>query len=101
MANYAAAARVYQVHTDLSVVQLGNAENTTELAAAEAARHVGPTVGVIEASDGARTTVAIGGDLEWIASYVAGLSCRFEVLEPAEVRAAVRELGARLVRDNS
>jgi predicted DNA-binding transcriptional regulator YafY len=69
--------------------------------AEEAARHVGPTVGVIEASDGASTTVAIGGDREWIASYVAGLSCRFEVLEPTEVRAAVRELGARLMRDNS
>jgi predicted DNA-binding transcriptional regulator YafY len=68
--------------------------------AEEAARHVGPTVGVVESSDGETTIVAIGGDVDWIASYVAGLQCRFEVLEPPEVRARVRALGTRLARDH-
>jgi predicted DNA-binding transcriptional regulator YafY len=72
-----------------------------DVGAEQAARYVGPTVGVIESSDGASTIVGIGGDLEWIAAYVAGLPCRFEVLEPPEVRVAVRELGARLARDHA
>jgi predicted DNA-binding transcriptional regulator YafY len=67
---------------------------------AEAARIVAPTVGVIESSDDDSTIVALGGDLDWITEYVAGLPCRFEVLEPPEVRAHVRALGARLVLDH-
>jgi hypothetical protein len=68
--------------------------------AEETARIVAPTVGVIESSDGDSTIVVIGGDVDWIAAYVAGLPCRFEVLEPPEVRAGVRALGARLARDH-
>ena len=61
---------------------------------------MGPTVGVIESSEGQTTVVVIGGDVDWIAEYVAGLPGRFEVLEPPEVRARVRALGARLARDH-
>jgi predicted DNA-binding transcriptional regulator YafY len=66
----------------------------------ETVRQIGPTVGVLESSDGDTTIVAIGGDLDWISAYVAGLPFRFEVLEPPEVRARVRAIGARLVRDH-
>ncbi len=70
-------------------------------AGAEAtASQIGPTVGVVESSDGDTTIVGIGGDLDWISTYVAGLPFRFEVLEPPEVRARVRAIGARLVRDH-
>jgi predicted DNA-binding transcriptional regulator YafY len=71
-----------------------------DVGAEEAARAVGRTVGVIESSDGSSTIVVIGGDVDWIAEYVAGLPCHFEVLEPPEVRARVRALGARLARDH-
>jgi predicted DNA-binding transcriptional regulator YafY len=67
---------------------------------ARATRIVGPTAGVIESSDGDTTLVVIGGDVEWIAEYVAGLPCRFEVLEPPEVRAQVRAVAARLMADH-
>jgi len=36
---------------------------------------------------------------DWIARYLAGLDCRLDVLEPDEVRAALRALGRRLTRD--
>ncbi len=36
-------------------------------------------------------------EIGWIAGYLAGLDCRFEVLEPDELKAAVRELGERLI----
>src|SRR5262249_51979482 len=51
----------------------------------ETPRHIGPTVGVVESRDGDTTIVAIGGDIDWISAYVAGLPFRFEVLEPPEV----------------
>jgi predicted DNA-binding transcriptional regulator YafY len=66
-----------------------------------AERVVSPTAGVIESGDGTSTVVRIGGDVEWIAEYVAGLPCRVEVLDPVEVRAHVRAIGERLVRDHS
>jgi predicted DNA-binding transcriptional regulator YafY len=59
-----------------------------------------PTVGVIESSDGDTTVVRIGGELAWITGYVAGLPCRTEVIEPDDVRVAVRALGERLARDH-
>ena len=68
-----------------------------------AARVVPPTVGQLEPSDpGDLTTIArVGGDVEWLAEYVAGLPCRVEVLEPEEVRAQLRVLADRLARDHA
>jgi predicted DNA-binding transcriptional regulator YafY len=64
----------------------------------EARRCVSPTVGVLEPGPDPATTIAvIGGDADWIAHYVVGLTCAFEVLEPDEVRAEVRELAECIV----
>lgn len=63
----------------------------------EAAELVSPTTGVIEPARGG-TLLRIGAeDLEWIARYLAGLPCRFTVLEPDELKAAVDELAHRLI----
>jgi predicted DNA-binding transcriptional regulator YafY len=77
-----------------------NARVRLYVGAEDAARIVPSTVGVIEPGDGDTTVVAIGGDVDWIAQFVAGLPCRFEVLDPPEVRAGVRALGLRLARDH-
>lgn len=61
----------------------------------EAAQLISPTTGVLEPARGG-TLLRIGGeDLEWIAQYLAGLPCRFRVLEPDELRAALRSLADR------
>lgn len=69
----------------------------------EDARHaVSRTIGVLEPGPDPATTIArIGGDADWIARYLVGLDCRFEVLEPDEVRAEVRKLAERIARDHS
>jgi predicted DNA-binding transcriptional regulator YafY len=67
----------------------------------EARRLVSRTVAILEPDSDPSTTIArIGGDADWIAGYVASLECRAEVLEPAEVRAEVRALAARLTADH-
>jgi predicted DNA-binding transcriptional regulator YafY len=63
----------------------------------EAAELVSPTTGVLEPARGG-TLLRVGAeDLEWIARYLAGLPCRFTVLEPDELKDAVEELAGRLV----
>ena len=37
------------------------------------------------------------GSLEWTARILAGLDCRFTVVQPDELRASVRKLGERLL----
>ena len=67
---------------------------------AEAVRIVLPTVGVLEPS-GEDTVLRIGADdLEWIARYLAGLPCRFTVIEPEEMREAMAAHAARLTEDS-
>lgn len=65
----------------------------------EAAMHIAPTVGVVEAAADDATTciVTIGGDPDWIARYLVSLPVRFEVLEPPEVRSELRTLAKRLL----
>jgi predicted DNA-binding transcriptional regulator YafY len=63
-----------------------------------AARLVPATVGVLEPGQGPPVVVRIGGDLDWVARYVAGVPCGFEVLEPEEARAEVRLLSERVGR---
>lgn len=66
----------------------------------DARRMVPPTVAVLEA-DGERTLMRIGADEPgWIARYLAGLPCRFTVLEPDELRRSLQELADRL-RENA
>jgi predicted DNA-binding transcriptional regulator YafY len=67
-----------------------------------AAHEISPTIGVVDAGpDDAQTTIVrIGGDADWIARYLAGLPFRVEVLEPDEVRAEVRRLAHRLLREH-
>lgn len=64
------------------------------------ARHlVSPTLGVIEPTRGG-TLLRIGADeLDWIARYLAGLPCRFRILEPVELKEALRATIVRLSED--
>lgn len=62
----------------------------------EARRLVGPTIGILEPV-GAETDLIIGADeLGWIAGYLAGMPCRFTVIEPAALEDAIAGLAARL-----
>lgn len=67
---------------------------------AVAAQEIGPAVGVIEpAEPGATTTVVrIGGDLDWIARFVASLPYAVDVLDPPELRTELRRLAHHLLR---
>jgi predicted DNA-binding transcriptional regulator YafY len=77
-------------HADTAVVRLHASID-------EAARAIPPTIAVLEASDDGTTTAYIGGDADWVARYLAGLECRFDVLEPEAVRVELRALGQRLL----
>ncbi len=66
----------------------------------EAARHIPATVGVLTADGPNRTLARIGGDPEWIARFLVGLPCPVEVIEPDDVRAELRAIGERLLRDH-
>jgi len=61
---------------------------------------VPPTVGVVEPETGTSSRVRIGGDADWIARYLAGLEVPVEVLDGDEVKAELRALGRRLVRQH-
>jgi predicted DNA-binding transcriptional regulator YafY len=69
--------------------------------AAEAARVIPRTIAVLEPETEQSAIAIIGGDADWIARYLAGLEFEYEVLEPDEVRAELRALGRRLVRQGS
>jgi predicted DNA-binding transcriptional regulator YafY len=62
-------------------------------------QHIAPTVGVIEQGRaGARTSTAvIGGDIDWIARYLASMPFPFDVLEPPAVRDEVAALARQLL----
>jgi predicted DNA-binding transcriptional regulator YafY len=64
----------------------------------EAAFHIGPTVGVVEAIDDTCCHVTIGGDLDWIARYLAGMEVAFEVIDSPELIAELRALANRLLQ---
>lgn len=56
----------------------------------EAVRVVSPTVGIVTPTRGG-TLLRIGADdLPWIARYLSSLACRFTVLDPVELREALR-----------
>ena len=67
----------------------------------EARTFIPRTIAILEPdSDPASTIARIGGDPDWIAHYLAGLECRVEVLEPEEVRVAMRALARRIADDH-
>ena len=69
----------------------------------EARRYIARTFGVAEEEAGRppATVVRFGGDsVEWMARVVAQLPFTVEVVDPPELRAAIRALGRRLVRAN-
>jgi predicted DNA-binding transcriptional regulator YafY len=68
---------------------------------AEAARVIPRTVADLEPESDESVIAVIGGEGDWIARYLAGLECDFEVLEPDLVRTELRALGRRLVRSGS
>jgi len=66
-------------------------------------REIGPSMGVIRPGDeGDETTiVSIGGDNDWLARYLVGLPFRVEVLDPVELRAEIRRLARRRIREHA
>jgi predicted DNA-binding transcriptional regulator YafY len=67
-----------------------------------AAREIPPTIGVVEPGpdDASTTIVRIGGDLDWLSRYIAGLPFRCDVLEPDAVRTEIRRVAHRLLREH-
>lgn len=62
-----------------------------------AARMIPRTVAVLEPGpDGGSTLARIGGDIDWLARYLAGLECDFVILDPPELVSELRRLGRRL-----
>jgi predicted DNA-binding transcriptional regulator YafY len=71
--------------------------------AGEAVRLVPPSVGVLEPAgpgdDPAESVImVIGGSLDWLARYLAGLHARFEILDPPELVRALRRHARQLTR---
>ena len=65
-------------------------------------REVSPTEAVVELPEpGAETTIVrVGGDLDWLARFLASMPFRCEVIEPDAVRVAVRRHARRLAADH-
>jgi predicted DNA-binding transcriptional regulator YafY len=62
-----------------------------------ATARIPPTIAVLEPTGDGATIAHIGGDADWIARYLVGLSCDFEVLEPEDVRTELRLLAERVL----
>jgi predicted DNA-binding transcriptional regulator YafY len=62
----------------------------------EAARRVSPTDGTLEPAEDGTVLRFSADDLEWAASYLAGLECDLVVLRPLELRASLRMIARRL-----
>lgn len=72
-------------------------EVTLELAPAEAARRLPPSLAVLSDRGDGRTTARLRAEsLDWVAALLAGLGCLFRVERPGELRAAVGALAERL-----
>jgi predicted DNA-binding transcriptional regulator YafY len=68
----------------------------------EAARMFPPKVGVLEPAGPTTTLLRVAAEeLEPLVRFVAGIPCEFEVLDPPELRARVREKGEQLIRRHS
>jgi predicted DNA-binding transcriptional regulator YafY len=69
------------------------------LPAVEAADVVPPTIGLVRAdpADASCSIVEIGGDLDWVARYLAGIRAPFDVLAPPALRDELRVVAERLL----
>jgi predicted DNA-binding transcriptional regulator YafY len=86
-----------QVHRSLaSVPYRWRAVVRLDVPLEEARRRVSESVGTLEVEDGAVLLRIGADDLEWIVRHLSGLGVGFSVLEPAELRAALRSEAARL-----
>jgi predicted DNA-binding transcriptional regulator YafY len=63
-----------------------------------AIRMIPRTIAVLEPESDATTIADIGGDPDWIARYLAGLDCGFDVITPNELRTELRRLARHLHR---
>jgi predicted DNA-binding transcriptional regulator YafY len=88
---------VAYVRTSLARVPWGwEVEVVLELPAEEARRRVPASLAELEDEEGV-TVLRMGADsLDWAATVLAGLGCRFTIRRPDELRASVRALGERL-----
>lgn len=68
--------------------------------AARVRQWLDPMVGLIDEEDERGTVVIIGGDVDWIARYLAGLEEPFEVIEPPELIEELRAHARRLLREH-
>jgi predicted DNA-binding transcriptional regulator YafY len=71
-------------------------EVVLELPVDEAARRVPATLAELIDEDGTTVLRMRVGSLDWMATVLAGLGCRFAIRAPEELRASVRALGERL-----
>ena len=62
----------------------------------EAAQMIPRTVAVLQPGPDGSTLADIGGDLIWLAHFLAGLECEFVIVDPPELVAELRRLGRRL-----
>lgn len=63
-----------------------------------ARRLIPPTTGMLVPDGEAVTVLRLGADdLGWVARYLVGLNCAFEVVEPQELVEELRTLGGRLL----
>jgi predicted DNA-binding transcriptional regulator YafY len=62
----------------------------------EAARRVSPTDGSLEPAEDGTVLRFSADDLDWAATYLAGLECDLVVLHPPELRASLRTIAKRL-----
>lgn len=68
-----------------------------EMPARRAERLIAPTVGTVEAIDDERCRLIIGADeMAWLARYLLSLPVRFDVEEPAALRAELASIGEEL-----
>ena len=66
----------------------------------QARRLVSPTIGVVERQRGGSLLRIGADDPKWIAGYLAGLDCGFRIIDPPELKLALAELGASLIKNS-
>lgn len=88
-----------RAHVSRSLAQVPwpwEVEVELELPLEEARRRVPQALAELAEDGGATTLRMRSSSLDWTASLLAGLNCRFRVRRPEELRASVRALGRRL-----
>lgn len=63
-----------------------------------ARRRVPPTIAVVEEAAGGVLLRSWADDLDWMARFLVEIGCDFEIVQPSDLRKAVRALGRKLAR---